>query len=387
MAITFLASLGTSVFWNGLSFVAKHDYGYTQKQNLLLYLSTGIVYVFGAANSGRLTRLVERRLSPRGVLMMICVVMAAACPLVLFGGGSWPLWVVANLSSLTSAMYWPIVESFLTAGRHGARMRWTLGWWNLAWTTAVATALFLMAPLAEGGQMKLAILMLTPLNLLTIGLLFLFPKVPAAHGQAEEHGASTVEYPLLLRCARVLLPTSYLLIGTLSPVMPYLLQQLKVDVSYETPMAAVWTIARIIAMAAMWRLAFWHGRWGTLVVGGLALAGGFAMAVLAPTVLTMIIGLAIFGAGIGIVYYAAIYYAMTVGHAEVDAGGTHEALIGMGYAVGPVVGLVGLATGGGEPLTLSIVLGMMALAVIPAAKPYLTARSNRRQRATSIHST
>jgi uncharacterized membrane protein YeaQ/YmgE (transglycosylase-associated protein family) len=67
-------------------------------------------------------------------------------------------------------------------------------------------------------------------------------------------------------------------------------------------------------------------------------------------------------------YVGAIYYAMEVSHSEVDAGGTHEALIGVGYAGGPLCGL--LATGIAastsdanaiEPLLLGIV-GAVALA-------------------------
>jgi hypothetical protein len=35
-----------------------------------------------------------------------------------------------------------------------------------------------------------------------------------------------------------------------------------------------------------------------------------------------------------------LYYAMSVGGADVDAGGTHEALIGAGYTIGPGIGLL-----------------------------------------------
>jgi hypothetical protein len=48
----------------------------------------------------------------------------------------------------------------------------------------------------------------------------------------------------------------------------------------------------------------------------------------------------------GMVYFSALYYAMSVGHAQVDAGGTHEALIGSGYTIGPLAVLGGLALGG-----------------------------------------
>jgi hypothetical protein len=47
-----------------------------------------------------------------------------------------------------------------------------------------------------------------------------------------------------------------------------------------------------------------------------------------------------------------LYYAMAVGSAEVDAGGKHEAVIGLGYTAGPMLGLMALglsSTGGTDP--------------------------------------
>jgi hypothetical protein len=68
------------------------------------------------------------------------------------------------------------------------------------------------------------------------------------------------------------------------------------------------------------------------------------------------------------IYSAALYYAMEVGQAEVEAGGKHEALIGLGYTGGPACGLLaGLAVQAGwirkesfEPGVL-VVVGTVAL--------------------------
>ncbi len=393
LAVSFLGSLGTSVFWNGLSFIAKHQYGYSERATLLLYFVTGVLYVLVAATSGRITQALGRKLSPRGILMLICGVMGAVCSLVLLESHS-AFWIVACVNSVAAALLWPILESFVTAGRHGQAMRSALGWWNLTWTGAVAVALLGMAPLVDAGYSKAAILALCPVYGIAVLTLLGLPRYPAEHGSVRSDSDPRGEYPLLLHCARVLLPTSYLLVGTLSPVMPYLLRKLELDPSQETPMAAIWTLTRIVSIFALWRLAFWHGRWGTLLVGGCALAIGFSVAVLAPSAGVMIAGLAVFGLGSGIVYFAAIYYAMTVGEAEVQAGGTHEALIGMGYAIGPLCAVMGgiLASSGpggfsGDAVTLAIVLGLMAFAVIPAMQPYRRAIHQRRQRSTSSQST
>ncbi len=56
------------------------------------------------------------------------------------------------------------------------------------------------------------------------------------------------------------------------------------------------------------------------------------------------------------VYYSSLYYAMIVKNASVEAGGGHEGLIGAGFALGPVAGLVGVAL---QPALGSAVLGMV----------------------------
>ena len=60
---------------------------------------------------------------------------------------------------------------------------------------------------------------------------------------------------------------------------------------------------------------------------------------LAPSLPVLAAGLVVFGVGMGLTYYAALYYSLAVGHAAVDAGGTFEALIGFGYFAGPLLGL------------------------------------------------
>jgi hypothetical protein len=192
----------------------------------------------------------------------------------------------------------------------------------------------------------------------------------------------SAEYPMLLRSARVLLPTSYLLNAAMSPILPYRFAQLREEMEFsiqmETPAAATWMVCRVVAMLVMWRVGFWHGRWGTLLLGGATMTGGFGLVVLAPDLWWLLVGLGVLGVGLGMVYYAALYYAMSVGRAEVDAGGTHEALIGMGYSLGPLAGLLGTAIGGGAAV-VGIVWAMVGLGAASALQPYRRARRLRQE--------
>ncbi len=114
-----------------------------------------------------------------------------------------------------------------------------------------------------------------------------------------------------------------------------------------------------------------------MLLGALAMAGGFAVVVLAGSLPLLFLGFGGMGVGLGVIYNAALYYAMSTGGAAVEAGGTHEALIGAGYAVGPLIGLAGTALGGGAAI-VGFVLALMAVSAVPALLPYLAARVSRK---------
>ena len=343
LAFTALASTGTSVVWSGLPFIAKIQYGFSEAANLALYLSIGLVYVLGALSSGWLTKKLQSRISSRGLLGCLLVIQSAACSLPLFSDGNWVIWVAGAVACMCSSWVWPTVESYVGAGRHGKEMRRSIGWWNIVWMISVAAVMFAMAPLMEN-HASMALVGLGGMNVLAIGVLPWFASTPAHHEESMAMEVVPKEYPALLKGARVLLPLSYIICGVLSPLLPFILSGLEVNIFWQTPMAAVWMLSRVVVTGVMWHWATWHGKWLVHWIAALSMALGFVGILIAQDLAILIIGLAVFGGGMGMTYYAALYYAMSVGRAKVDAGGTHEALIGGGYMFGPLVGLMTLQT-------------------------------------------
>lgn len=390
LALTFLASLGTGVVWLGIPFIVKHDYGYDQEQTLQLFIVTGFTYVAGAMLSGRLLRWLKQVLSPRGAIGWILLGQSIICAIPLFvsteidpSGVS--IWVIAAVASFLAALFWPIMESYVAAGRHGAAMRSAIGWFNLVWTASVPLSLLLMAPLVENAMGRMSLVLVGGINLLTLLLLLRFRREPLPHLEEDAQQAVQSEYSELLGAARILLPVAYLLMAGLAPLLPYLFGRLGVEARWETPIAAIWTITRIAGMFFMWRAHVWHGRWGALLFAGATLALGFALIVLASTLAMMIAGLVLFGMGQAVIYYAALYYGMAVGRAAVDAAGAHEARIGLGYGIGPLIVLAGLALPGSLELDWSEATGVvllvwvaMAVGGVPAIRPYFRARAKRK---------
>ncbi len=369
LVVTALCSAATGVFWNGLAFVVEEGYGFSARRNLVLYVCMGAVYMVGAWRSGVVSRWCSRWASVRGQLVGLITIQAVLCLPPILAAHEAAVWISALGVQMTSSMIWPIVEGYLTAGRHGKAMRRAIGQFNLVWTAAVAVSLVGIAPLLEN-HAAWAIGGMTFVNAAAALVALWFRRTPGAHDEAHASANVPPEYAALLRSSRILLPTSYFLMAALSPLLPYLLEARNLPLIWKTPCAATWTVVRVFALAVMWRANFWHGRWGALLLGFVCLGAGFALTALGPNLAVMMIGLGLFGVGVGVVYYAALYYGMAVGRAEVDAGGAHEGLIGVGYTIGPLAALIAPA----GPALVGVMLTGLGLAAIPAAAPYWRTR-------------
>jgi len=369
MVLSFLCSLGTGSLWTGLPFVAEHDFHFTKSENMWLAVAESAVYAVVAFGSGNLLKRLGAVAAPRTVLGGILVFTLAMCLLTLTGSVA-ALIATALGVSAASAMMWPIVESYLSSGRHGHALRSAVGVFNIVWTTATAAGLVLMGPVFATDDSRIAIVAIGPVCALAIVCLPWFPASPPPHLEDGLPPAVPPVYRPLRSASRALLPTSYLLIGTIGPMLPYITGNIGIAPEWQTPVSSTWHAVRVLAMLAMWRLAFWHGRWSTLAVGGALMAGGFLLAMGAGTVPALMMALAAFGAGHAVLYYASLYYAMSVGHAEVDAGGHFEALIGVGYISGPIASLVGMSLAG-EFGARGLVLAIAAVASMLAAREWL----------------
>jgi len=379
LAVTFLGSVSSGIFWAGIFFVTAGHYHFSPSRNLVLAAAMGAVYAMGARYAGALLRALERRLTPRAVLAATLSGWGLAALVPLGFRSEAALWAAGLAGALASALTWPIVESYVGAGQHGARMRAAIGWFNVTWTPATAVPLFLL-PLLARTNVLLAVALSALVNAGAILALRGLPPRPAAHERAAAELAVGREYPWLMQAASWLLPASYVMSATLSPVLPHRLAEVGWAGADASVFAALWMLARFLTLALMWRVGFWHGRWGTLAVGLGALMIGVGLALLSPGRVGLVVGLLVFGVGMGLTYYAALYYALAVGHAEVDAGGTFEALIGLGFCVGPLLGRLGHAAGGearARPVTVLLTAAVTALAGAAALRPYRAARRRR----------
>src|SRR5262249_28988255 len=153
---------------------------------------------------------------------------------------------------------------------------------------------------------------------------------------------------------------------------PAVLAGLNLEGALATSVAAVLDVARGVSFAVLGVWGGWRG--GALPLAGAppGVAGSFGPGLFGGTLPPVWVGGVVFGLASGLAYTAALYYALVLKNASVDAGGAHEGLIGAGFALGPVAGLIAHATaaplGGYVIATVTSVLPLVATCTVLAVR-------------------
>lgn len=375
LVYTAIASLGGGMVANGVFFVTKDSLGFSDVTNLWLAFVQYLPYIPAALLAGRVTARFGAR---RTIVISIIGMMACS------GALAWGpridvlIWIIAPLYNICAGFHWPIVESYVTSGRHGPSMRRAIGAFNMVWSSAICGTLWVVAALTT--RIDLYFLVLLGLHVVTLPLLLLWPRSPLPHDHDEAQRHTGVAYKSLLISSRWMLPLSYMLMYVISPLLPGIWDSLHVATNVGAMWSSSWMFARVVAFALLAFTAGWHGRFSVPWAGTVLLVGGTCMTLIGPNVPIVIVGLIAFGFGQGVVYYAALYYGMTVERAAVGSGGRHEAIIGFGYCAGPGMALLGEFVLGGTA-GMQIAVGALTVAGIAAAvRPMLSLRAQTQTR-------
>lgn len=365
LLITVLQSTAAILVQRGSFFLFHERLDFSSWANLWVALVSGVVYVLGALVSPHLADKVgERRLLQSLIGLMLLVNAVMAC----WSSAAGVLVPGYLAMSLLNGTMWPIAESYTAAGRGPRESARAVGWFNIAWSIVVMPTVALSGPLINWWTPGFFLL---PVACCALSLLLSLPlearPIHLAHDDPQRLGATDLlRYHALMRASRWSTMGSYMFILVLAPLLPEIFQQrLGYSVVGATLLGSLIDLGRTPTFAVMlWRTG-WHGRTDVLAAGIVLLPASFYLVLLGQTTPVVLTGALLFGIAAGVVYFCALYYAMVVMNASVDAGGGHEAYIGTGFTVGPLAGLVGKMLGKSllTPLT-GMAVGMLPVVVL-----------------------
>jgi hypothetical protein len=366
LALTFLQSFGSVLLSRGVYFYTHDRLAWGRAENLLLGLAYGAVYIAGAMASHAVTARAGERRS-----LLVLLMLLVALHLVIY---LWPTGQALALGlpaiSFLLGIKWPIIESYMSAGETPTELLRTSARYNITWASSVPLGLAVSGSLIASPEPELLFLVPAVTGSVALVLGLSFPGRPEHLHESHPERPDPVEmerYTALTVSARWAMMLSYSLIFLLAPIMPEILQKLGLDVAQSTPAAALLDMGRLASFLLVAAYSGWRSRVPPLVAAILGLPAAFCMVIFAQHLALALLGELLLGLAAGFAYYSALYYALVVKNASVDAGGAHEALIGLGYALGPLAGLAAQAVGSaasGESRAVAILAAALPL-VLP----------------------
>ncbi len=336
--ITFIESFVSAIVERGVMFYAEHELGFSQSQTLWLALLFGAAYVAGALISHR----AAGRLGERQWLVLLIVAHIVLHLAMAMDPSTSALFILNTLLGASSGSKWPVVESYVSAGQTPRRAAASVGQFNIAWSSSVVPAVALGGLLIETWSPSLFLLP----TFLNLGVLVLIIRLPARpiHLPPDHPTRPTLDQKIriqsLLLSSRWQMFASFTLLFLLAPMLPFIFKhRLGFTPGPATAMVSLIDLARFVTFVILQRYVGWHGRMSLLLWSAALMPAGFLMMLISDHLPLVLLGEVVFGVASGMTYYAALYYAMVMKNAAVEAGGDHESLIGSGFFVGPAIGL------------------------------------------------
>jgi MFS family permease len=152
---------------------------------------------------------------------------------------------------------------------------------------------------------------------------------------------------LALWLSRIALPSTYVIVYSIAPALPSLYAIKQLTPTTATLVGSAWLVARAFAFAIIGSTTFWQKRPGLMFLASVVMLFAF-IGTIVPGALTelpllhalaaMVVAQIALGLSIGTIYSASLYFGMAVSNGSTAHGGYHEALIGLGQILGPLLG-------------------------------------------------
>jgi len=377
-----VTALATPMLIVSIYFYTEKIFGWSMRRNLLLAAAEGAVYIVGSLLANPVSQKFGRRRSVLALFILVGILAAI--------GALWPEPAVVTslliIYTMLTALIWPMVESLVSAGIPARELSKVLGIYNLVWAGVGAIAVAGNGFVIEHWPRGVFII---PAAAHGIGFILLLITAPTpANSQHEkiDHGDQNLleqQRRLALWLSRISLPATYIVIFSLSAMLPSLPAIKRLPTSYATLIGSAWLVARWITFLILGATQWWHTRPGLLFFAAVFMLAGFVGTVLPATrtgamtpILTIMIGSQIIlGISIGLIYSASLYFGMVLSEGSTEHGGYHEALIGLGQTMGPLAGAGAQWIWPASPIAgIVAVSSLVGIAVIAAGIAALRAR-------------
>ena len=300
----------------------------------LLQTASTVFYVLNCLFIGRLSDRVSRAVLAR----LACVGAFAACALTVAVRSLNQLYLVVPLLGISGSIFWPSVQGALGAEAGPSRVEKVIGWFNVSWSIGkaigFAVAGLLVAKYGNSTALWIAAASAVPILLLYPGDKVVRWDGPHEHGTEDRGAFRTIGYV-----------ANFLAFGIGGVFQSQFIKYLEPMVADEERRKLYFGIflgvlygTQTLLFVVLQRGAAWTYR-RSLLYGAQVLCGAAAVGVTVLHGQAALLGAAaMVGVGLGFANASSIYYSL---HGPADHGkyaGLHEAVLGTGSFLVPLMG-------------------------------------------------
>jgi MFS family permease len=345
----------------GLSFYTSHRFGWGALENFAVAASQGMLYIIGALLAKKISRRWGRK---KSLIVLYACMTAFALGVGICASMIWAF-ATALLAVLETSFVgasWPMLQSLVSEAGETSTLSKRLGFYNIIWSAVGAVSVAASGAVIQYAP-AWAFFGIIVAGHVIAGLLILSRArstngTPVASQIQAEHKRERTARPqldeaiirrnrLALWLSRIALPSTYIIVYSISPALPTLHAIKQLTPSIATLVGSIWLVSRAVAFLITGSTTFWHRRPGLLFLSSVTMIFAF-VGTLVPGALTgidlahalpaMMIAQIVLGLSIGTIYSASLYFGMAVSEGSTEHGGYHEALIGLGQVLGPLLG-------------------------------------------------
>jgi MFS family permease len=239
---------------------------------------------------------------------------------------------------------WPALESALIEGQSPGQMKRAMGVFNTCWMSVSAASYIISSAIY---QMNYLVPLWSAVCIAAfLALLVNFPgAMEIAPWGSETRFDHAERVPaskrlLFIRLAFLANFASFLLVGNLRSLLPEYAAKPSVNIvgwRYGLLMSG-FVIGMFFSNAILMRWHRWHYSFRYLLVAAIADAALLVAFVMTDSYFLLVTVMVLIGLPAGLFYYSSLFYGMEMHEKKGAHGSNHEALIGVGASVGPLVG-------------------------------------------------
>ncbi len=336
-----LNSASASLFLLAIYFWTQARLGFGDADNLLLGSLQGLTYIVFSVIGGRMA---ERRGYDR-LYACVLALAALALSLLLMRPTARMVYVAIALYTVAIAGTWPALEAAIAhvAGRFSTAQR--MAFYNVVWSISGTAGIFLSGALFRWRAGAVIVLPLLG-HLLQLACIAFWRSraravAAASAGSTPPAAAHARRSPRFLKVAWLGNMLGYLVVSSVSALAPHIGQQLGLDARVSIWLVCAMFLARGLTFVGLGVWEWWHYRWSLLIGSILLIPAGLAVVFFGQGLSLVLLTFIAMGWMLGLVYSSSLFYSMDIGANKGENGGSHEAILGGGLFLGPLVGVFG----------------------------------------------